>query len=276
MKSKKTASLCNRSRRASGRITFCALLAVASATTLADSGRGSIRAQGRAPAQAQAGRGGQSHVEAAHGPAGHAPEQRGNAPQARHEQPEVRHEPEARHEAPEAHREVRPEPAHVEVRHDWDEHDEDARHFGGFGHGEPVRIYHRGERIHDLPARHFGFDWNHQHYFWDDTGVYYLQEPDGGYQVVQPPVGAVITALPEGTVAIPFGPTTYYYLDGDFYIAQPGGFAVVNPPPGIVVPTLPDGANQVVVNGTVVYQLNGFNYIPSLLNGVTAYTVTPA
>ena len=70
------------------------------------------------------------------------------------------------------------------------------------------------------------------------------------------------------------GPTTYYFLDGAFYVPQNGAFAVVNPPPGLVVPALPAGANQVVINGNVIYQFNGFNYQPSLQDGVTVYTVS--
>jgi hypothetical protein len=76
-------------------------------------------------------------------------------------------------------------------------------------------------------------------------------------------------------VSIAAGPTTYYYLDGIFYVAQNDSFAVVNPPAGIIVPDLPSGANQVVVNGNVCYQFNGLNYQPSVQDGVTVYTVNP-
>jgi hypothetical protein len=183
-----------------------------------------------------------------------------------------------RHDQPEAHREVRQEaPAHIEApaHRDWDENDEDAGHFGGFARGVAAHVL-RGARVHDLPPRHFPIDFHNQHYFFDDTGAYYLAQPDGQYLVVQPPVGVVVAALPAGSTPIAFGPNTFYYLDGVFYVAEGNGFAVVNPPPGIVVPVLPSGANQVVVNGTVVYQFEGFNYTPSLQDGVTAYTVTPA
>jgi hypothetical protein len=112
-------------------------------------------------------------------------------------------------------------------------------------------------------------------YFLDDTGAYYQQQPDGEYLVVQPPVGVVVAALPSGVTPIAVGPTTYDYLDGVYYVAQPNGFAVVTPPPGIVVPSLPTGAAQVVINGTVEYRFDGFNYQPSIQDGVTMYTVTP-
>jgi len=234
---------------------FCGVMALASALVLADRGRGSIRAAAR-------------------------PEPQRTAP-ARAEP--VRAAPEARREP------VRVEPQHVEapprvveprrdvpVGHDWDENDEDARHFGGFGHGVPARII-RGQRFHDLPHYHFHVFFNNFNYFFDDDGTCYQQEPDGQYLAVQPPIGVVITgAVPTGAVPIAVGPTTYYYLDGIFYVPQNGGFAVVNPPPGIVVPVLPSGATQVVSNNTVMYQFNGFNYQPSVQDGVTVYTVTPA
>ena len=237
----------NREKSARARntaIAFCGLLSVAAAGALADRGRGSIRAAARPEAP---------RVEAPR-PA-----------------PEVRREP------------VRVEPQHVEaprhvdvpVRRDWDDNDEDARHFGGFGQGVPGRFV-RGEHIHDLPAHHFHVIFNNQSYFWDDFGIYYELQPDGQYLVVQPPVGVVVATPPQGLVSIMVGPTTYEYLDGVFYIPQGGGLAVVNPPPGIVVPSLPTGATQVVINGTVVYQFNGFNYTPSIQGGVTVYTVTPA
>jgi hypothetical protein len=230
-------------------VAFSGLLALASAITFADRGRGSIRAAARpepAPRRVEPPR---------------AEPPRAEPPRA----------------APEVHREVRPEPAHVAVpaRRDWDANDEDQRHFGGFAPAGRER-YARGARIHDLPPRHFPINFHNQHYFIDDLGIYYLEQPDSEYLVVQPPVGVDITALPDGTIPIAFGPTTYYYLDGDFYVAQGDGFVIVDPPPGIVVPTLPSGANQVAINGGVVYQFNGFNYTPSLQDGVTAYTVTPA
>ncbi|HSU65996.1 MAG TPA: DUF6515 family protein, partial [Tepidisphaeraceae bacterium] len=87
---------------------------------------------------------------------------------------------------------------------------------------------------------------------------------------------AVVPGLPPGAVPVVAGPSTFYYLDGTFYLPQPGGFAVVNPPPGIIVPSLPTGANQILINGNVLFQFNGFNYQPILAGGVTMYTVTPA
>ncbi len=107
-------------------------------------------------------------------------------------------------------------------------------------------------------------------------GIFYEQQPDGEYLSVQPPVGVVVTTLPDDVQPITVGPTTYYYLDGMFYIQQDGGYAVVDPPSGIIVPSLPTGATQTVINDTVVYQFNGFNYTPSIQDGVTVYTVTPA
>jgi hypothetical protein len=130
--------------------------------------------------------------------------------------------------------------------------------------------------VRALPERHRDVVWHDQHYFLDDAGAYYLAQPDGQYVVVQPPVGVAVAGLPADTTPVVLGPTTYYYQDGVFYVAQGNAFAVVNPPPGIVVPALPAGATQVVINGTVVYQFNGFNYVPSLQGGVTVYTVTPA
>jgi hypothetical protein len=250
----KVSSLFSDARFICGTGAFCGLLALACATALADRGRGSIRAEARPAPHAEARPAPPPRVEAAHG------------------------EPTVRHEAPAVHREVRPEPQHVVAappRRDWDENDEDARHFGGFAHGAPVRVL-RGARVHDLPPRHFPILFHNLHYFIDDAGIYYLEQPDNQYLVVQPPVGVIVASLPDGTAAIPFGPTTYYYLDGDFYVAQDNAFAVVNPPPGIVVPALPSAATQVVINGTVVYQFNGFNYSPVLQDGVTEFAVTPA
>lgn len=89
------------------------------------------------------------------------------------------------------------------------------------------------------------------------------------------PPSARSSPLPDGAVPITVGPTTYYYLDGVFYVPQDDSFAVVNPPPGIVVPTLPTGAGQAIIDGVVCYQFNGFNYQPSVQDGVTVYTVTP-
>jgi hypothetical protein len=163
----------------------------------------------------------------------------------------------------------------VPAHRDWDTNDEDARHFGGFGRGEPARIA-RGARVHDLPPRHFDIPWHDHHYFWDTGGVFYLADPDGQYQVVEPPVGLPINMLPDTATAIPFNGTTFYYLDGTFYGPAGDGYAVVDPPPGIIVPTLPDGATQVEMNGTAVFQFNGFNYTPTLQDGVTAYVVTPS
>jgi len=257
-----------------GAIAFSGAVVVACAIVMADQGRGSIRAAARPePARVEPERAEPQRAE----PARQAPEPRREPARPA---PEVRREPvhvEPPHPAPE----VRRDPVHVEprrdvvVHHDWDEHDEDGRHFGGFGHGVPVHII-RGQRFHDLPHYHFHIFYNNFNYFFDDDGTCYQQEPDGQYLAVQPPIGVVITgALPTGAVPIVVGPTTYYYLDGIFYIAQDGGFAVVNPPPGIVVPVLPSGAAQVIINNTVVYQFNGFNYVPSVQDGVTVYTVTP-
>ena len=186
---------------------------------------------------------------------------------------------EAPHPAPrvDVHVEAPRPAAHVDVQvhRDWDDNDEDGRHYGGYAPNVAGRL-NRGERIRALPSRYFRLHFGNFDYFLDDDGIYYQPQPDGQYVVIQPPVGIVAAALPAGVTPIVLGPTTFYYLDGDFYVAQNGGFAVVNPPAGIVVPTLPGGANQVVINGTVVYQFNGFNYQPSLQDGVTVYTVNPA
>jgi len=211
----------------------------------ADRGRGSIRAAAR-PAPAP--------VHAAPPPR-EAPRP---APEAR---PDEHAAPPPRVEAP--------------ARRDWDDNDDDARTWGGFARGAPVRVY-RGQRFHDLPPSHRVFIFNNLNYYYDDDGAYYLQQPDGEYLVVQPPVGGIVSSLPDGTVPITVGPTTYYYLDGVFYVAQDDTFAVVNPPPGIVVPTLPTGATQAVIDGAVCYQFNGFNYLPSIQDGVTVFTVTPS
>ena len=113
--------------------------------------------------------------------------------------------------------------------------DEDTGHGGGFARA-PVRAI-RGQRVHDIP-HHVSIFFNNQNYFYDDDGNYYQQE-NGDYLVVQPPVGAIVAALPPGVTTIVAGSTTYYYLDGVFYVAQDNSFAVVNPPPGIVVPDPP-------------------------------------
>jgi hypothetical protein len=226
---------------------LCGLLVMAPAATLADRGGGSIRAAGRAgPVAREPARVEPARVE----PARVVPER--VIPEAR---PEVRAAP--------------PPPA----RRDWDDHDVDVTRGGGLVDRAPVHAI-RGQRLHDLP-HHVEIRFDNRVYFCDDDGNYYLQEgPD--YVVVQPPVGVPLTALPPGAVAIPFGPTTYYYADGIFYVAQGGAFAVVNPPPGIVVTELPTGATQVVIDGNVCYQFNGFTYAPSVQDGVTDYTVTPS
>jgi hypothetical protein len=244
---KLTFDIFRRSRLAVATV-FCISLALPGAVTLADRGRGSIRAAAR-PAPV------------ARGPARAAPAPRPE-PVARGGPPEVRAGPPARVEAP--------------AQREWDDNDEDAQHWGDFGHGTVVRAY-RGQRIHALPpAAHFHVVFDHHDYFCDDDGIFYQQDPGGDYVVVQPPVGAIIPALPEGAVAIVVGPTTYYYLDGVFYVAQDGGYAVVNPPSGIVVPMLPEGADMLISGvGVVNYQFNGFNYQPSIQNGVTVYTVNP-
>jgi hypothetical protein len=222
---------------------FGGLLTLGVAATFADRGRGSIRAAAPAPREAV-------HQEPAQQPRDVHPVAHGDT------HPEVR---------PDVHAEAHPQPSHAApppqaARRDWDDNDEDARHFGGFANGAPAHL-NRGERIHALPARNI-----HLH----------QPETDGEYLVVQPPVGVVVAAVPSAATSIAVGPTTYWYLDGVFYVAQGNAFAVVNPPAGIVVPTLPSGAAQTVANGNVVYQFNGFDYQPSIQDGVTAYTVNPA
>jgi hypothetical protein len=248
-------------RAACAAVSFCGLLALATSQTVADPGRGSIRAAGRAAAPPR---------EVAR-----APERAPVRAEAPHEESpgpaEVRHDVPDRAPPPR----VEPPRAAPPPGRNWDDHDEDGRHFGGFDRGEAPQVY-RGQRFHDLPARHFDIPWHDHHYFFDPTGFFYDLQPDGEYVSIQPPIGIPITALPDGADAIAVGPTTYYYLDGTFYIAQGDGFVVVAPPPGIVVPSLPDGANQVIVNGVVVYQFDGLNYAPSLQDGVTVYTVTPS
>jgi hypothetical protein len=260
-----------------------ALLALPPAAALADRGGGSIRAAGRGePARAEAPRGEAGHGQPARGeparaeparnePARGGPERVDHAAprEPAHAEP-VRPAPEVRHDE----RRPAPPPPRVEVRdhRDWDDHDVEVAHGGGFAHGEHVRII-RGQRFHDLP-HHIVVPFNNVSYYYDDDGNFYLPQ-NGEYVDVQPPVGAIVPALPPGAIAVVAGPTTYYYLDGVFYVAQNNAFAVVNPPPGIVVPELPDGANQVVVNGNVLYQFNGLNYQPSIQDGVTVYTVTP-
>jgi len=231
---------------------FAAVTILASASALADRGRGSIRAAAR--------------------PEPPRPEVR-EAPRA-----EVRQAPRP---APpprvDVRRDEHPAPQRIVVpaRRDWDENDEDARHFGGFAHGVPAHII-RGEHVHDLPHEHREIEFNHHRYFFDDVGICYDLLPDGQYVVIQPPIGVLAPLLPSGAIPIVIGPTTYYYLDGIFYIQQGDNFTVVNPPPGITVPLLPSGAQQLILNGSVTYQFNGFNYLPSLQDGVTVYTVTPA
>jgi len=266
--------------------TFCGVLALASTGALADRGQGSIRAAARAePAP---------HAEARPAPAPQAaarPEpsraQPTRAQPTRSEPPRAQPplaepargqpaRPEPARPVPEARPDVHAAPPReaAPARREWDDNDEEAHHFGGFGRGVPARVA-RGVRVHDLPPSHREIDFDRHRYFLDDVGVYYDLEPDGQYLVIQPPLGVIVPALPDGATAVVFGPTTFYYLDGVFYVPQGGGFAVVNPPPGIVVPVLPSGASQVIVNGSVAFQFNGFIYQPSLQDGVTVYTVTP-
>ena len=220
------------------------LVMMISAAALADGGRGSIRASARpAPPPREV----------------HAPPPR-PAPEAR---------PDANRAPP-----APPPRVAVPARRDWDDNDDDAKSWGGFARGVPVGVV-RGQRIHDLPPSHRVILFNNISYDYGDDGEYYLPQSDGDYEVVQPPVGAIVPALPDGAVPVEVGPTTYYYLNGVFYVAQDDSFAVVNPPPGIVVPTLPTGAGQIVIDGNVCYQFNGFNYQPSIQDGVTVYTVSP-
>jgi hypothetical protein len=233
------------------RLAICGVLAIGPAAALADRGGGSIRG-------------------AARGPEVRAPEVRApvRVEPARVEPPRV----EVRHDD---HAPPPPPPARVVVpaRRDWDDHDADLRHAGGFAGRAPVRIAF-GQRFHDLP-HHVVLNYDHRVFICDDDGNYYEQQ-GADYVVVTPPVGLVVSELPPDAITITVGPTTYYDVDGLFYIAAPGGFAVVNPPPGVVVPQLPTGATQVVVNNNVCYQFNGFYYSPSVQDGVTVYTVTPA
>ena len=233
-------------RTVAGWAALCGLLLIAPATTRADRGGGSIRAAGRTASEVrETGRGEPNRVE------------------PRREEP-ARVAPEVRPEA---------RAAPPSVRRDWDDHDVDVHHGGGFAGRSPVYIV-RGHRVHDLP-HYRSVRFGNRVYFCDDDGNYYVQD-GADYVVVQPPIGVGLPSLPPGTVAIAFGPTTYDYADGIFYVAQNGGFTVVNPPPGIVVTELPTGAAQVVVNGNVCYQFNGFYYAPSVQDGLTVYTVTPA
>ena len=268
-----------RSLRLQQMLAFGAAVVIGSSLALADAGRGSIRAAARPEPAPRA-------APAREAPARQAPAARPEArPEPRPEarpapRPEARPapRPEARPQArPEVRSEVHPAPARVEVpaRRDWDNNDEDARHFGGFARPGPVHIA-RGVRVHDLPPRHFDIPWHDHHYFWDPAGVFYLADPDGQFEVVQPPVGIPVNTLPDDATAIPYNGVTYYYLDGTFFAPSGDTYAVVDPPPGIVVPTLPDGATQVDINGIAVFQFNGFNYTPTLQDGVTAYVVTPS
>jgi len=249
-------------------LAFCGLLALTPAMSLADRGRGSIRGADRAAPEPERAPERAPEPDRAPPPPDRAPDR---APDRVPDHPEPLQRPDIQHPGP-----VGP-PPHVDVpgHRDWDDNDEDARNFGGFGHGAVVRAI-RGQRLHDLPPSHRDIFFNNIHYFCDDDGVYYLAQPDGEYLVVQPPVGVTLAALPAGVTGIVVGPTTYYYLDGVFYAEDMNGFAVVSPPPGIVVPALPTGATQVVINGVVTYQFDGFNYQPSIQDGVTAYTVTPS
>jgi hypothetical protein len=227
-------------------LTFCVAMSLSSVAVYADRGGGSIRAAAR-PA-----------------PPPRAPER----PPAR--APEHAEVP---HPAPPDFHGPPPRPASA-PRPDWDDRDDDGGHFGGYGRGVPVHFF-RGQRIPMLPPAYVSITFNSQPYFYGDDGAYYQAQSDGQYLVVQPPVGAVVPSLPPGAAEIAVGPTTYFYLDGVFYVAQDSSFAVVNPPPGIVVPALPSDATQVVINGSVAFQSNGFNYTPSIQDGVTVYTVTP-
>ena len=243
------------------------LVAALPALVLADRGGGSIRAAGRQAPPPQR--------EPAQAP---APPARGEPPRAEPPRAEPpRGEPpqqEDRSHGPPPEVHTPPAPQRDDNRRDWDDHDEDVRNFGGFGHGEPVRII-RGQHVHVLPQAYVSVAFGNVNYFYDGDGAYYQQQGDGDYLVVQPPVGAIVPYLPSGIATIVAGPTTYYYLDGVFYVQQGDSYAVVNPPPGIVVPAVPSDANQVVINGTVIYQYSGFNYTPSIQDGVTVYMVTP-
>ena len=239
-------------------LAFVGLIGLATANATADQGRGSIRSAARPAARSQPSRPEPARAEPSRGEPARAEPSR------------------AQPERPQPQRDVRPEPQRgLTASRDWDHGDEDTRHFGGYDRAVPEHI-ERGQRFRQLPDRHFDISWNNQHYFWDYGDGFYLPQPDGEYIAVQPPVGVIVPELPDGATAIAYGPTTYYYLDGTFYVAAPNGFAVVSPPPGIVIPDLPDGAAQEIINGSVVYQLNGLNFTPTLDGGVTAYTVTPS
>jgi hypothetical protein len=273
-------------------LVFSGLVALAQTRALADTGRGSIRAAARPapapraePARSEPARPEQVRPEQVR-PEQVRPEQ--THPEPPHLEPphSVPERVEPDRQAPDVHRDAPdhgpdrepdhgpPPRADNQPHHDWDDNDEDARHFGGFAHAAGNHVI-RGQRFHDLPPHHWDIPWHDHHYFFDDTGAFYDLEADGEYVCIQPPVGIPIASLPDGAEPITIGPTTFYYLDGIFYIAQGDGFVVVAPPAGIVVSSLPSGASQTVINGGVIYQFNGFNYQPSVQDGVTVYTVVP-
>ena len=102
-------------------------------------------------------------------------------------------------------------------------------------------------------------------------GVYYQPVPAGGYVVVGAPVGAVVATIPPGAVDVNLGTTSYYYLNGAYYVQQGTAFNVVPPPIGIMVPTLPPGAPATTSNGQTYFKFQGIYYQPVIIGGKTRY-----
>jgi hypothetical protein len=262
MNSKLNTSRRSTLNRSFARLAFCVLLGGTTAISLADRGGGSIRGSDRPAPPPRA-------PEPRHDDRPAPPPDQGrpqpDRPQPDHPGPD---RPEPPHPGPDH---APPPPDHG--RGDWDDHDEDPGHWGGYGHGTPPH-FAWGQRFHDLP-HHIVVFFNNVNFYFGDDGACYQQQPDGEYLCVQPPVGCVVPALADGAITLSFGDGTYYYIDGVYLVAQDNGYAVINPPFGIVVPVLPSAATQLVFKGVVFYQFNGYNYTPSIQDGVTVYTVTP-
>ncbi len=85
------------------------------------------------------------------------------------------------------------------------------------------------------------------------------------------PVGTIVALIPPGAVQVVLGATTYYYLDGAYYLQQGTAFQVVPTPIGIVVPVLPVGALSTTINGQSYFQFKGEFYQSVISNGMMGY-----
>lgn len=75
-----------------------------------------------------------------------------------------------------------------------------------------------------------------------------------------PRPGDSISALPEGSTAIDYQGSRYFFSAGAWFQEVVAGFVVVKPPEGIMVPALPPGYTTAWLAGVPYYRANGIFY----------------